>query len=96
MFTESQTMLVGETKKIRVLIENTHDKGFEVSEAHWELKSGEEVESSGFCEIQELCHSKTILSALITPMRKNAVYSLEFNYTIDPEVLIYVCEIRVY
>ena len=92
---ESLTMSLGEKRNIAVCVRSTCDQAFDIDEASFFLKSGEEVEESGTCGITYINDTNAILTALIRPMRKNCNYTLEFHYTIDPEELIYVCRIRV-
>lgn len=88
-------MLLGEERNVTIAISSTCCKVFEVTSAKYTLKCGSEIEASGECSIKSLGDTKTQLTALVKPMRKNAVYLLEFNYSIHPETFIYQVRIRV-
>lgn len=92
---ESLTMNFGEKRNIAICVQSTCDQAFDITEASFSLRAGEEVDQSGPCEIKYVNDTNVILTALVEPPRKNCTYSLEFNYKIPPEELIYVCKVRV-
>lgn len=91
---ESQTVRVGETRKIVISVKSTCRKAFEITNAQFKLLCGDEEDQSGECSVEMITPTEMWLSALITPQRANARYALRFTYTIEPETLIYECEIR--
>lgn len=91
---ESQTMLIGEKRKISISVKSTSKKAFEIKNASFQLRCGREVEAEGECDIYEADPTEMILSATIKPQRANATYTLEYTYTIEPEELKYMCIIR--
>ena len=87
---------LGEKKNVSIKVINTLSQVFEVSTAAYILKSGEEVEASGTCEIRNGCSDyEMILSALISPKRNRCTYILRFTYDIFPEKFIYDVQVRV-
>lgn len=91
---ESLTMNFGEKRKISVRVTSTCKKAFEVENATFLLKVGSDVEASGTCEVTEIRPDEMIISALVNPQRRGAMYTLEYHYDILPERLIYICELR--
>lgn len=91
---ESQTMLIGEKRKISISVKSTCKKAFEIKKASFQLFCGDDVEAEGECDIYEVDPTEMILSATIKPQRANAQYCLEYTYTIEPEELKYMCIIR--
>ena len=91
---ESQTVRVGEIRKIVISVKSTCRKAFEIENAKFSLKCGEEEESSGDCTIEMITPTELWMSALIQPQRAKDRYLLRFTYDIGPESLIYECEIR--
>lgn len=92
---ESTTMELGERRNITIEVRSIADKAFDITNASYTLRSGDEIEASGSCDIIRQNATTIWLSAVIQPMRKCAVYTLEYVYDIAPEKLIYVCQIRV-
>lgn len=92
---ESTDFILGEKKQVSIIVKSICEKPFEVTDARYFLKVGDEIESSGECFVEQIQNSKSILSALIQPMRKNAIYDLNYSYTIYPEKLLYTVKIRV-
>lgn len=92
---ESTDFKVGEKKEVLIKIRSMCRKPIEVSKATFSLDIGEETEATGDCEIRQVSDVECILSALIQPMRKNAVYNLTYFYTIYPEELRYNVRVRV-
>lgn len=95
---ESVDFKVGERKRVAIKIQSICGKPFEVSNAKWRLFVGNaegELESEGRCGIGECRATETIINALIQPMRKNCIYLLAFEYSINPEDFIYQVKIRV-
>ena len=91
---ESQTISIGEKRKISISVKSTCKKAFEIKKASYRLLLGEEVEDEGSCDVLEIDPTEMWLSAVIQPRAVKAIYYLEFNYTIEPEELKYVCQIR--
>lgn len=95
MVRESVSLKLGEKRRLRVLVENTTGLDCYVSSAKYTLMCGDEIESSGGCEIERVNVSTTILSALIYPKRSNTSYLFNVEYNIDEEVYLYSCIVRV-
>ena len=91
---ESQTISIGEKRKISISIKSTCKKAFKIKKASFRLLLGDAVEDEGPCDILEIDPTEMWLSAIIQPRAVKAIYNLEFNYTIDPEELKYICQIR--
>lgn len=87
---------LGEKKNVSISIINSMKNPFEVTNATYVLKSGNEVESSGACEIKQ-CKNEfsAMLSALIAPKRNKCTYILRFTYDIFPETFIYDVQVRI-
>lgn len=92
---ESTDFIVGEKKKVFIKIRSLCRSPMEVTKATYSLGIGDEEEDSGECEICEKSPTETIISALIQPMRKNAIYDLRYFYEIYPEKLEYRVRVRV-
>lgn len=92
---ESATLNFGEKRYISIQVKSVCGHKFEITKPIWKLKCGDEVEDHGECIIRNNNTSKIILSALIKPKRKNATYILEYDYRIEPELLIKQVKIRV-
>lgn len=92
---ESTDFRVGEKKEVLIKIRSMCRKPIEVTDATFELTIGEETEAIGDCEVRQISGIECILSALIQPMRKNAIYDLTYHYTIYPEELVYSVHVRV-
>lgn len=92
---ESTDFKVGEKKEVLIKIRSMCRKPMEVTDAKFSLDISGETESSGECEIRQISDVETILSALIQPMRKNAIYDLTYFYTIYPEDLQHLVHVRV-
>lgn len=92
---ESTTFEAGERRYVSVGISSTNRSWFEVESASYILACGDEVESEGQCDIEQVKGNYTKISALIQPMRQNAIYRLAFKYTIYPEEYLYICKVRV-
>lgn len=95
MVQESVTFHLGERRKVRILVQNTHCRDCIVSSAQYILKCGNETEDSGKCVIEQATNSSVILSMLLSPQRANATYTLLVRYSIGEEDYIYTCLIRV-
>lgn len=95
MIQESVTFNLGERRKVRILIQNTHCRDCIVSSAQYILKCGNETEDSGKCTIEQVTTSSVMLSMLISPQRANATYKLVVQYSIGEEDYIYMCLVRV-
>lgn len=91
---ESQTVIIGEKRKVSISVKSTSKKAFEIKNASFRLLCGREVEDEGKCDILEVSPVEMIVSAVITPQRANATYVLEYTYSIEPETLKYICMIR--
>lgn len=78
---------LGEKKYVTIRVQSCGQKAFEVSQAKYILKKGEEIEESGTCMIEQEKEDRVLLSALIQPKAKYTVYTLEFTYEIPPEIL---------
>lgn len=92
---ESTDFKVGEKKEVLIKIRSMCQKPIEVTDATFSLDISDETEASGICEIRQVSDVECILSALIQPMRKNALYNLTYSYTIYPEELRYMVHVRV-
>lgn len=92
---ESTDFKVGEKKEVLIKIRSMCRQPIEVTDATFSLDISEETEASGDCEIRQVSDIECILSALIQPMRKNALYDLNYHYTIYPEELIHTVRVRV-
>lgn len=94
---ETINFRLGEKKNIPISIRSTTRSPFEVTNARYFLKSGSSVEDKGECTIVPGNDGQTewIVSALVTPQRKCAKYTLEFHYDIFPEKFIHEVQIRV-
>lgn len=86
---------LGEKKYVCISVHSTCGKPFDVTSAKYILYKGEEKEASGQCKITKKNDTETVLSALIQPMAKNATYTLEYNYEIPPETLMYNVRVKV-
>lgn len=94
--TSTISMKVGETRSVRIAISSSCCEPFTVDSATWELMCGEEIDESGDCDIEFNTEcTRHVLTALICPQRKNAMYVLRFRYTIYPENFIYEVNVRV-
>lgn len=85
---EKITFKLGEKKYIRVEVKNCNGQPFEVTKARYVLRNSNEIEAEGDCLIQT-GDGAVILEALIQPLIKNTVYTIDITYEIPPEVLIY-------
>lgn len=85
----------GKKKYVCISIKSTCKTPFDVTSATWSLKNGNQTEASGSCEIEKKTDTETVLSALIQPMIKGAMYTLEFDYEIPPEIFRYNILVRV-
>lgn len=89
-------MRLGEKKEISILIAAQYGGTFEVTNATWALLTGDSEESNGECSTRQLNDSECIVSAVVEPLRKNAMYKLEFWYDVYPKQrLSYTCLVRV-
>lgn len=91
---ESQSIVLGERRKITISVQSLTKQPFEIKNATFMLREGNVVESSGVCLVEELNPLEIHVSAVVQPQRK-ANYILEFHYDIDPERLIYKCMLKV-
>ena len=92
---ESQNFTFGERKVVTACITSMAKQPFEIKNATYSLKYGDEEEASGHCIITEITPIEFHLGAMISPLRPNAVYRLEYRYDIGGERLIYICKILV-
>lgn len=95
MVQESVSLKLGERRRLRVLVENTTGFDCYVSSAHYVLLCGNEIESSGDCDIERVDKSTTVISVLIAPQRPSMSYKLNVEYNIGDETYIYSCLVRV-
>ena len=87
--TEKVKFALGERKYVCIQVRSSCMQPFEICSAKYVLRLGNEIEKSGECEIQKKSDSEVLLSALIQPQVKGAVYALEYTYEIAPEILKY-------
>ena len=92
---QSVTFDFGETKRVSLFVRSLDRRPFEVDSATWSLMSGDEEESNGTCEIDEIRPTESIVSALINPMRPNSLYTLKITYSISEETFIEYIKVRV-
>lgn len=92
---ESQTFQFGERRMVTACVRSTSKQPFEIKDAAFSLMRGKEEEASGLCVVEEISPVEMHMSAMISPLRPNAVYRLEFRYRIADEKLIYPCKILV-
>lgn len=92
---DSTTFLFGEKKRVCVRVRSTNRQPFEVTEAKFELRSGDEVEAVGDCTLNHISETEMMIDALIEPKRPNSAYVLRYYYTIPPEELIHQVQVRV-
>lgn len=95
MVPESVSLKLGEKRRLRVLVENTTGLDCYVSSARYALMCGNEVESSGDCDIERVDTSTTVISVLVAPQRPSMSYKLNIEYDIGDETYIYSCLVRV-
>lgn len=91
---ESLNMQLGEKRKVSIGVRSTCRKAFDITNASFELRAGDEVEAKGLCEIEEIKPDRYSVSALIEPQRKSALYDLVYTYRIEPEEYIYRVRVR--
>ena len=95
-YTETAEFKMGEKKYVCISVRSTcTNRPFDVTSAKYILRNGDQKEASGECEISKRDDKETILSALIQPMIKGAVYTLEYTYEIPPEILKYEVKVKV-
>ena len=88
------TFELGEKKYVCICVRSTcPNRPFDVTSAKYVLRNGDQEEAKGDCIIEKKSDAETILSALIQPMIKGAIYILEYTYEIPPEIIKY--EVRV-
>lgn len=92
---ESTDFKVGEKKEVLIKIRSMCRKPMEVTNARFSLDVSGETESQGDCDIRQISDVECVLSALIQPMRKNAIYDLTYFYTIYPEEIQHLVHVRV-
>lgn len=92
---EVVNFIFGEKKRVCIEVFNVFDTPFEISKAKFQTLVSDEIEENGDCEITYFNDHAVILSALINPKRKGAIYTLRYSYDIFPESLIYDVRIRV-
>nr|DAT09679.1 MAG TPA: hypothetical protein [Caudoviricetes sp.] len=90
---EKITFKLGEKKYVRIEVKSCNGQPFDVTKAWYILRNSDEIEAEGDCLIQT-GDGSTILEALVQPMIKNAVYTLDITYEIPPEILIYSAMIQ--
>lgn len=91
---ESVNMHIGEKRKIAIGVKSTCHKAFEITDASFELRAGDEVELSGECEVEMIRPDEMAVSAFIHPQRAAALYDLVYKYRIEPEDYIYLVHVR--
>lgn len=91
---ESTTFVFGERKRVTIVAKSFNEVPFEVTSASWELRCGEDLEDSGECEVSQEANDRVLISAVVQPQRKNAVYILRYTYEIGSEILIYEIKVR--
>lgn len=70
-------------------------EAFEVTNAHWMLKNGDEIESEGECSLEAPRSDRWILdTGPIRPMRPDNYYVLEFSYDVIDDHLIHAVGLR--
>lgn len=84
------TFNIGEKRYVSIRVKSTSVTPFEVTNASWKLKCGDDIEASGLCVLEEESPTKWILRALVQPMRACASYKLVFEYDISPEHMSYI------
>lgn len=94
-YTENAEFKLGEKKYVCISVKSTNKKPFDVTSAKYILKNGDQKEASGECEISKRDDKEAILSALIQPMIKGTIYTLEYTYEIPPEIIKYEVKIKV-
>ena len=94
-YTENVEFKLGEKKYVCISVKSTNKKPFDVTSAKYILKNGDQKEASGECEISKRDDKEAILSALIQPMIKGTIYTLEYTYEIPPEIIKYEVKIKV-
>lgn len=92
---ESRTIRFGDKVKVGIRVHSISNTPFEIKNASFKLLCGEEVETSGTCDIVENGFYDVDVFAMIKPLRANAIYYLEYRYDIADENLSYLCEIKV-
>lgn len=92
---ESETFSCGEDRRVCIAVNSTDRHPFEITNATWSLMNGDDVETSGDCEVQAIRSDYTVLKAKIKPMIANNVYVLHFSYDINDEHLEQDVTIRV-
>lgn len=91
---ESQTIVLGERRKITISVHSLTKQPFEIKNATYTLLQANQIEASGVCDVEEKNPLDIYVSAIVQPKLK-ANYILEFHYDIDPERLIYQCMLKV-
>lgn len=86
-YTENAEFKLGEKKYVCVSVRSCNKRPFDVTSAKYVLRNGDQEEAKGDCIIERRNDTETILSALIQPMIKGAIYILEYTYEIPPEIL---------
>lgn len=79
---------LGERKYVDIRVESCDERPFMIKNAKYVLKNGEQVETSGECQVQQE-NTSAVISALIQPKIKDGRYTLEFTYEVPPEILMY-------
>lgn len=95
MAPESVSLILGERRRLEILVENTSGLDCHISSSRYRLMCGDEIEASGECGIEPIDVSTTILGVLVAPQRSDATYKLCVEYDIGDETYVYVCLIRV-
>ncbi len=85
---------LGEKKYVCISVTSNCGRPFDITDAKYILKKGDEGEASGKCDIKNNSDTETILSALIQPMAKST-YKLEYTYDIPPEKLMKTVRVQV-
>ena len=92
---ESVSYRFGEAKSVRLAVCGTNREPFEVTNAHWMLKNGDEIESEGECSLEAPRSDRWILdTGPIRPMRPDNYYVLEFSYDVVDDHLIHAVGLR--
>lgn len=92
---ESVDFLVGEKKRVSISVKSIRQVPFEITDARFSLRCGEDEEVSGNLVVEPIRKGEVLLSALVQPQRANTLYDLEFSYEIYPETYLHYVKVRV-
>lgn len=85
----------GEKKNVSIEVFTRDRRQFEITDATFNLYSGEDIEISGECSVDKVTTGDYILNALIHPNIPNNLYILEYIYSVYPETFKYYVNVRV-